>query len=296
MNWHVYWQSILDWLQLSGLKLVFLIIGTFIALMVARIVANRLVSFYKKRHTDLELHKRADTLGSMFRYVLSTGVLIVSIMLILQLFGIELGPLLAAAGVAGIAIGFGAQHLVQDIFNGFFIMLDDEIREGDVVSAGGASGMVEQINLRQTVLRGLDGNVYFIPNGKIDVVTNMTKNYSYCLLKIGVAYREDVDEVFEVIEKVYEDLKDTSPFDEMILEPIEILGLDEFGDSAMIIQARIKVKPIKQWKVKREYNRLLKRAFDERNIEIPFPHLTVYAGQDKDGSAPPLNIRNKQTE
>lgn len=156
--------------------------------------------------------------------------------------------------------------------------------------------MVEQINLRQTVLRGLDGNVYFIPNGKIDVVTNMTKNYSYCLLKIGVAYREDVDEVFEVIEKVYEDLKDTSPFDEMILEPIEILGLDEFGDSAMIIQARIKVKPIKQWKVKREYNRLLKRAFDERNIEIPFPHLTVYAGQDKDGSAPPLNIRNKKTE
>jgi len=296
MDWHIYWQSILDWLQLSGLKLVFLILGTFVALMVARIVANRLVAFYKKRHTDLELHKRADTLGSMFRYVLSTGVLVVSLMLILQLFGIELGPLLAAAGVAGIAIGFGAQHLVQDIFNGFFIMLDDEIREGDVVSAAGASGIVEQISLRQTVLRGLDGNVYFIPNGKIDVVTNMTKNFSFCLLKIGVAYRENVDEVFEVLEKVYEEISKVEPYSDWILAPIEILGLDEFGDSALIIQARIKVKPIRQWSLKREFNLRLKRAFDERNIEIPFPHLTIYPGQDKDGTAPPLNIQSRQSE
>jgi small conductance mechanosensitive channel len=296
MDWNAFWQAIVDWLQLKGLKLGLVILLTVAALILARVVARRLVMSYKHKHRDRELQKRAETLGSMFRYVMGIGVLVVSAMLILDLFGMKLGPMLAAAGVAGIAIGFGAQHLVQDITNGFFIMLDDEIREGDVVKAGGAYGAVERVGLRQTVLRSIDGNVHFIPNSKIDVVTNMTKSYSYCLMDIGVAYRENVDEVFEVIEAVGASLQEDEQFSEWVLEPLEILGLDEFADSAMVIKARIKVQPIRQWKVRREFNRRLKRAFDERHIEIPFPHTTVYIGQAKDGSSPPLFVRTQPGE
>jgi small-conductance mechanosensitive channel len=293
MEWEVIWQSFLDWFAVKGLKLALTVAVTIVALVLARAVARRLVQSYKQKHKDRELQKRAKTLGSMFRYALSAGVLVIAAMLVLELFGMKLGPMLAAAGVVGIAIGFGAQHLVQDITNGFFIMLDDEIREGDVVKAGGAYGTVERVGLRQTVLRSIDGNVHFIPNSKIDVVTNMTKTFSYCMLDIGVAYREDVDEVFDVIEEVGARLQTDEPFSEWIQEKIEILGLDEFADSAMIIKARIRVEPIRQWRVKREFNRRLKKAFDERSIEIPFPHITVYQGQGKDGKAAALNVRTE---
>jgi small conductance mechanosensitive channel len=280
----------IEWLEVKGLRLVLTIALTAFALLIAGILARRVVGAYKHKHKDRELQKRAETLGSMFRYVLSTGVLVIALMLILELFGMKLGPMLAAAGVVGIAVGFGAQHLVQDITNGFFIMLDDEIREGDVVRIAGEWGTVERVGLRQTVLRNVDGNVHFIPNSKIDVVTNMTKTFSYCMLNVGVAYREDVDEVFDVIEQVSGNLQSDEPFSEWIEEEVEILGLDEFADSAMIIKARIKVEPLRQWKVRREFNRRLKKAFDERNIEIPFPHLTLYQGQGKDGSAAPLFV------
>lgn len=296
MDWNALWEAIVGWFEMKGLKLGLILFLTATALLLARVVARRLVASYKHRHKDRELQKRADTLGAMFRYVLNIGVFIIASMLVLDILGVQLGPMLAAAGVVGIAIGFGAQHLVQDITNGFFIMLDNEIREGDVIKAGGAYGTVERVGLRQTVLRSLDGNVHFIPNSKIDVVTNMTKTYSYCLLNIGVAYKEDIDEVFEVIEIVGASLKEDETFSEWILEPLEILGLDEFAESAMIIKARMKVEPIRQWKVKRELNRRLKKAFDEKNIEIPFPHVTMYMGQTKDGDAPPLTIRSQSVE
>jgi small-conductance mechanosensitive channel len=291
MDFHTIWQSIQDWLEVKGLKFGLIILVTVFALAIARVVAHRLVAVYKRRHVDREHQKRADTLGSMFRYVLSISVFFIMAMLLLDLFDVKLGPMLAAAGVVGIAVGFGAQHLVQDVTNGFFIMLDDEIRVGDVVKAGGSYGTVERVGLRQTVLRSIDGSVHFIPNSKIDVVINMTKTYSYCLLDIGVAYREDVDEVISVMKTVEEEMRAEEPYSDWILEPIDILGLDEFAESALIIKARIMVKPIRQWKVKREYNRRLKKAFDQQGIEIPFPHVTLYMGQGKDGSAPPLFVK-----
>jgi len=149
---------------------------------------------------------------------------------------------------------------------------------------------VEKINLRMTILRDLAGNVHFVRNGEINVVTNMTKEYSRYVFDIGVAYRENVDEVIEVIKEVDEQMRNDPQFAEDILEPIEILGLDRFADSAVIIKARTTTKPIKQWAVGREFNRRLKKVFDERDIEIPFPHLTLYPGQDKSGQAPPMNL------
>ena len=199
--------------------------------------------------------------------------------------------MLAAAGVVGIAIGFGAQNLVKDVFNGVFILLDDEIRVGDVVKIAGRSGVVERVNLRLTVLRDLEGSVHFIPNGSIDVVTNMTKAFAYSLHDIGIAYREDVDEVTAIIREVDSELRADPDFAQIILEPIEVLGLERFDNSAVIVRVRIKTMPIQQWRVGREFNRRLKIAFDKKGIEIPFPHMTVYMGQAKDGSAPPLHVR-----
>jgi small conductance mechanosensitive channel len=146
------------------------------------------------------------------------------------------------------------------------------------------------INLKMTVIRDFNGNVHYIPNGIIDVVTNMTKDYSRYLFEIGVAYREDVDEVVDVIKEIDEGLRKDPVFEEHILEPIEILGLDKFADSALIIKARTKTKPLKQWQVAREFNRRLKKKFDEQGIEIPFPHRTLYIGQDKEGKTVPLRI------
>jgi small-conductance mechanosensitive channel len=208
--------------------------------------------------------------------------------MILAELDIQIGPVLAAAGVVRLAVGFGAQHLVQDVISGFFILLDDEIRVGDMVQIADKSGSVERLNLRMVVLRDLSGNVHYVRNGKIDVVTNMTKDYSRYVFDIGVAYREDVDEVIKVIQQVDEELRNDPAFGPDILEPMEILGLDQFAESAIIIKAR--TKPIKQWNVAREFNRRLKKTFDEKDIEIPFPHVTLYMGQDKTGEAAPLNV------
>jgi small conductance mechanosensitive channel len=210
--------------------------------------------------------------------------------MILAELKIPIGPVLAATGVVGVAVGFGAQHLVQDIISGFFILLDDQIRVGDVVQVADKGGLVERLNLRMVVLRDLSGNVHYVRNGKIDIVTNMTKDYSRYVFDIGIAYRENVDEVIEIIKQVDEELRSDPAFGPDILEPIEILGLDQFAESAIIIKARTKTKPIKQWGVAREFNRRLKRTFDEKDIEIPFPHVTLYMGQDKTGEAAPLNL------
>jgi len=215
--------------------------------------------------------------------------------MILGELGVEIGPILAAAGIVGFAIGFGAQNLVQDIISGFFILLEDQIRVGDVVEIAGKGGLVEKITLRMIVLRDLAGNVHFVRNGEINIITNMTKEYSRYVFDIGVAYREDVDKVIEVIQQVDEGLRGDPEFKDDILEPIEILGLDQFANSAVIIKARTKTKPIKQWRVAREFNRRLKKKFDERNIEIPFPHVTLYMGEDKQGQATPLNVEMKRS-
>jgi small conductance mechanosensitive channel len=192
--------------------------------------------------------------------------------------------------VLGVAVGFGAQQLVRDIINGFFILLDDQIRVGDVVDIAGKSGLVETVNLRMTTLRDAGGNVHFVRNGEITVVTNMTKEFSRYVFDIGVAYRENVDEVIRVIQLVDEDMRRDPVFQQDILEPIEVLGLDKFADSAVIIKARTKTRPLRQWAVGREFNRRLKMKFDEMGIEIPFPHMTLYAGVGKDGTAPSLNV------
>lgn len=284
-----YVQQAVDWAVKSGPKVLLILVLMFIGIKLSGVVAGRLFP-KRKRESDEEYKKRAETLSAVVSYLLSATIVIVAVIMILGEFDIEVGPILAAAGVVGVAVGFGAQHLVRDVITGFFILLDNQIRVGDVVQIADKGGLVEKINLRMTILRDLAGNVHYVRNGEITVVTNMTKEYSRYVFDIGVAYREDVDEVIEVVKQVDEQLRSDPQFSADILEPIEILGLDQFADSAVIIKARTKTKPIKQWAVGREFNRRLKKAFDEKGVEIPFPHVTLYMGQDKDGQAAPMNV------
>ncbi len=289
-------KEIGNWFLTTGLRIILIIIVTLILMKAVRILTRRLTTVFTRQKIDEESQKRASTLSSVIRHLLTVVILVVSLMTILGQLGVEIGPVLAAAGIAGLAVGFGAQHLVKDVVNGFFILLEDQIRVGDVVQVAGKGGLVEKVNLKMTILRDLSGNVHYIPNGHIDVVTNMTKDFSHFVFDIGVAYREDVDEVMGLIKQVDEDLRKDPDFSEDILEPMEIFGLDKFADSAVIIKARVKTKPIKQWGVAREFNRRLKRKFDEKGIEIPFPHLTLYMGQDKEGKAAPMFVRMDKKE
>lgn len=290
MDINAYLQKVWEWAMSSGLQIAVIIVLSGVALKVKRIIANRIVDTFGEHKDDLEFQKRTATLVSVIRYILTILILSVAAMMILDKLGIQIGPILAAAGVLGLAVGFGAQTLVQDVISGFFILLEDQIRVGDVVQIADKSGVVEKVNLRMIILRDLAGHVHFVRNGQINVVTNMTKEFSFFVFDIGVAYRENVDEVVQIIKAVDEELRNDPEYKDDILAPLEVLGLDKFADSAIVIKARTKTLPIKQWRVGREFNRRMKKKFDELNIEIPFPHVTLYMGQDKKGQSPPLHV------
>lgn len=225
-----------------------------------------------------ELEKRAATIGGILRNTAGVVIWAVAIIMVLKEGGFDVRPILAGAGVAGLAIGFGAQNLVRDVITGLFMLLENQIRVGDVAQINGTGGAVEEINLRTTVLRGLDGTVHIFPNGIITQLSNMTREFSFYVFDIGVAYKEDTDHVVSVVKEVGRELQEDAAFKDLILEPIDILGVDRFGDSAVVIKARFKTLPIKQWAVGREMNRRLKKRFDEVGIEIPFPHRTLVWG------------------
>jgi small-conductance mechanosensitive channel len=292
MDFNDLMHRVTEWFITSGLRVLLIIVLTLIALKVARFVSGRLLTFSLKTD-DMEFKKRVDTLSSILQNILFIAIAFVAAIVVLGELGVEIGPVLAAAGIVGLAVGFGAQSLVQDVISGFLILLEDQLRVGDVVQVGDKGGLVEKVTLRAVVLRDLAGNVHFIRNGQIQVVTNMTMGYGRYVFNIGVAYKEDVDHVIEVVKRVDEEMRSHPDFKADILEPIEVLGLDQFADSAVIIKARVKTKPVRQWAIGREYNRLLKKRFDEEGIEIPFPHVTLYIGQAEQGNLPPLNVSLK---
>ncbi len=269
----------IQWLLSHGIRILLILLITIVLLILARILVKRI---FKSLHVkDDEQIKRRATLTLVFRFVIKVIIITISTMTILGELGIKIGPILAAAGIVGLAIGFGAQSIVKDIINGFFILLTDQIRIGDVVEISGKSGVVEGLNLRMVTLRDIGGNVHYVPNGEISVVTNMTKGYSRYVFEIGVSYRENVDEVMQVMRQVDDELRHDPEFQDDILEPLEILGLDRFAESAVVIKARTTTKPIKQWRIGREFKRRLKIQFDQHGIEIPFPHLTLFMGKEK---------------
>lgn len=267
-----------------------LLAGWLLAAMLQRAIRGFRVRI-ASRLDDREAVKRAETLGRVFRYLAAVVVSLITGMLVLGELGVSVAPILGAAGVVGLAVGFGAQSLVKDYFTGFFLLLENQVRQGDVVKLGAHAGLVEEVTLRYVQLRDYDGNVHFVPNGQITIVVNLSRGYAHAVMDVGVAYRENPDEVMAVMREVGRDLRADPVFGPLTLDDLEMAGVDRWADSAVVIRCRFKCEPLQQWNVRREYLRRLKHAFDAHGIEIPYPHLTVYAGQDKSGHAPEWALR-----
>lgn len=285
------WKDLPGWLELilSGWHVFLILLLAWVVLCIAGRMTRLFRSHMAKQSDNPEELKRVETLSRVFGYIASVLIWAVATMLVLSELGISIAPILATAGVAGIAIGFGAQSLVKDYFNGLFILLENQIRQGDVVAVADKAGLVEEVTLRYVRLRDYEGAVHFIPNGAITTVTNRSRGFAFALVDVGVAYKEDTDRVFEVMRKVAADLRADRVFGPRILEDLDLAGVDQWADSAVVIRCRFKVLPLEQWAVRREYLRRLKKAFDAEGIEIPFPHLTLYAGSDR--NSPPMPLR-----
>lgn len=283
----------------TGVMRLLLILG--IAFTITRVVGRLLIGLRHEliagmhRHAggeSTELEKRAATLIGIIKRATSLVVWGVAVVMALRELGFDIGPVLAGAGVLGLAVGFGAQNLVRDVISGLFMLLENQVRVNDVAVINGTGGLVEEVNLRTTVLRSLDGTVHVFPNGQIETLANMTREFSYYLFNMGIAYKEDTDHVVEVMRQVADELRADETFGPMILEPLEILGVDAFADSAVVIKARIKTVPIKQWAVGRELNRRFKKRFDEVGIEIPFPQRTLHIHE----TSPALQIAGDRVD
>ncbi|MFH1934748.1 MAG: mechanosensitive ion channel family protein [Pseudomonadota bacterium] len=248
----------------------------------------------KKGKNKKEASQKMKTLVPMIRTTINIAAGFIGGIVILDRIGVNTTPILAGAGIVGLAIGFGSQTLVKDLINGLFILFEESIRVGDYVAVGSDEGIVEAVGLRTVKLRDVSGNVHVVPNSSVNSVMNYSKEFSRTVLDVGVAYREDVDEVMDIIKVIGEEMQKAPEYGKNILEPIEVFGLQKFDDSAIVIRARLTTKPLKQWGLKREFNRRIKKIFDQRGIEIPFPHRTIYMGEPKRGSAPPLNIQHKR--
>jgi small conductance mechanosensitive channel len=276
--------------MVTALRIVAIVVIAFVAMR----ALQRGIRVFRERVTrgmnDPEDIKRAQTLGRVFRYIAAVIVTLIAGAEILSELGVSLAPVLGAAGVVGLAVGFGAQSLVKDYVTGFFILLENQVRQGDVAEVAGKTGVVEDVTLRYIQLRDYDGHVHFVPNGLVTTVTNMGKEHARSVVDVGIAYREDVDQALCVMRETANELRADPAFGARILEDVEIVGVERWADSAVILRCRFKVQPLEQWNVRREYLRRLKRRFDELGIEIPFPHLTVYAGAARDGTATPFRV------
>lgn len=265
----------------------FVVLG---ALIFWEVFAAYVESTIQRRADDGVGNQRIRTLLPLAQNALRVILVVLVGLIVLSEIGVNIAPLLAGAGVVGLAIGFGAQTLVKDIITGVFILIEDSLSVGDVVLVAGHSGTVERLTIRSLFLRDLEGNVHTLPFGVVDTVQNYSKDYSYSLIEMQVAYREDVDQVIAVMREVADELIADEVYGPNITGEFEILGLDRFENSAVVVRARFKTVPLMQWAVRREYNRRIKMAFDNYGIEIPFPHHRLYFGEDREGDAPPMRI------
>jgi small conductance mechanosensitive channel len=275
VNWEV--------LMFTTLRILIISFAAWMLLLALKVLLNRMQQTLVSRASEqgemaTEAAKRIETLVRLLRQAVVIIVWVMVGLVILRELGVEIAPILASAGVVGLAVGFGAQNLVRDFIAGFFMILENQVRVGDVAIVNGTGGLVESINFRTIVLRDETGTVHVFPNGAITTLANMTQEWSAYVFQIGVAYREDMDKVMAVMREVGAELRGDETFGVHMMEDIEIYGVDSFQDSAVVIKGRLRTRPIKQWSVGREYRRRLKLAFEREGIEIPFPHRTIDFG------------------
>jgi small conductance mechanosensitive channel len=277
------WDRVGEWLLGPGLRIILVLGGAYVLTRVLHLLLEQLPVFVVPREGPLvevtEQKKRATTITRLLDVLITVVIMSVAVLIVLREMGVDITPLLTGAGILGLAVGFGGQNLVRDIISGLFIIVEDQVRVGDVAIINGKGGLVEAIRLRTIVLRGLDGTVHIFPNGTINELSNMTKDFSRFVLDVGVAYKEDPDRVMEILREVGEELRNDPTYSSRILKPLEIMGVEAFADSAIVIRTRWETVPIEQWNVGREFRRRIKKAFDQHGIEIPFPHVSVYFGE-----------------
>ncbi|MCM2129919.1 mechanosensitive channel protein [Larsenimonas rhizosphaerae] len=284
----------------AGQHTIGMIIHVAIILLIAALVWTGLASFIEHRLNPGDNGRmpsaREKTLLSLFRNAIAIALAVMTIMIVLSQIGINIGPLIAGAGVVGLAVGFGAQKLVQDVITGVFIQLENAMNTGDVVSAGGITGTAERLTIRSVGIRDLSGTYHVVPFSSVDVVSNYMRDFAYHVGEYGIAYREDVDFAIEKLQDAFKELKEDETQSGNIMEDMTVPGVIALADSSVNIRIMIKTTPGTQWALGRAFNRLVKKHFDAAGIEIPFPHLTMYFGEDHDGKAPPANIRVLQRE
>lgn len=281
--WHDLMKRFFNWslIQLPSILIVILIFIGLLKLLDFSVkrIKKIAINHAAEENTDPgEADKRINTLSGIILGGGRVFLWVIFLLIILGKFNINIAPILASAGIVGLAVGFGAQELVRDFISGFFMLLENQIRTGDVAIINGTGGTVEKIEMRTTTLRDASGVVHIFQNGKINTLSNMTKSWSAMVVEIGVAYKEDTDHVFEVLRQVGSEMQKDPEFGDKMLQAIDIWGIDEFADSAVIIKVKITTKPSQQWAISREFRRRVKKAFDATGIEIPFPHLSLYTG------------------
>jgi len=272
------WMMLQAWIganSVHAIRILAILVVAFVVLRFIRAFVPRLREHIAGRQESIEDAKRIQTLLRVAHYLLTASTLAVAVLLVLGEVGISLAPILGAAGVVGIAVGFGAQTLVKDYVSGFLLLLENQIRVGDAVEISGKSGVVEEVTLRFIRLRDFGGNVHFIPNNTIGVITNSSLGFAYAVLDVGIAYGSDIEVSMQVMRDVDESMREDANFSGKILKPLEIAGVDQWADSSVMIKARIQVKPLEQWHVRREYLKRLKNACDAKGVEIPFPHVKL---------------------
>ena len=277
-------QIITAWLTTSGIKIIGILIGLVILSQISRWSVGWVERLIPEKDPvqAAEVKKRAQTLGNTLRDALLVIFSFVALLMILGELGIQLGPLLATAGIGALAIGFGAQSLVKDVINGFFIILENQYRIGDAIEVAGVSGLVESLTLRRTVLRDLEGRVHIVPNGEIKIVSNLSKEWARSVLDIGISYRENLDRVIDVLSRIGKEMESDERFKEALLEPFHILGVERFGESQLVVRMAVKTAPLKQWEVSRELRKRIKNRFDEEGIQIPYPHRILFWGEPQE--------------
>ena len=286
-------RTLADWAFGAGLRVVLIVVLAYAVTRTATLVIRR---FEHEINLGtgldaLERAKRAKTLGSVIRNFTTALVTVVAMLMVLKELELDIAPVLASAGVVGLAVGFGAQTLVRDIISGFFLILEDQVRVGDVAAINGQAGLVEAINLRTIVLRDAEGTVHVFPNGAVTTLANRSKDFSYYVIDLGVSYTEDPDRVIALLREIGAALQADQAFGPLILEPLEIMGVDAFADWWMTLKLRIKTVPQKQWEVGRELRRRIVKAFEENGIEMPMPAPAVLRPNTRPMPAPPVSGR-----
>ncbi len=243
---------------------------------VANLFIDKFLEKIGQYKDDFEFKKQLITLKSIAKSIVDTIIIMFAAIYILNVLGVDIRPILTAAGVLGVAVGFGAKRFFEDIISGASLLLEGQVRVGDYIEVSGHEGVVEKIDIRLIQIRDLQGRVHYIRNGMVDIIVNYTRDFSYYVFDLGVSYDADINYVMQALKEADEEFRANSPAKNHILAPLEILGVDKFDDSAVIVKARIKTTPIKQWEVGRAFNKAIKEKFDAKGIEIPFPQTTVH--------------------